>query len=321
MTQTEALDYWVNALKSLNDQSSQIVEAFLSSLRDRLEPKIIYHYTDDVGLRGILESGQLWLSDIFSLNDPSELSHGLSQAVNLLNKKVENSPPEKRVFAEHFSNFLTFGLKNTAHYFVCSFSYDNDDLGQWRAYADNGRGFALGFDAHSLVNIFQQVSRIAGAEASTFPVTYDDKQLVNIHSQLIEAVYPLISLPQNKSHNSSLSSEWRELLTSLSIHALHSAAYFKHKAYLNESEFRLLQVFPANSKIPGVAWRSRPYELAKYQQLPWKGSKLGVLKEIMIGPAADKLKATQFVKDCLDAFHTEEISIIPSEIPYRTLPR
>jgi hypothetical protein len=35
-----------------------------------MPPPIIYHYTNDAGLRGILESGKLWLTDIFDLNDP-----------------------------------------------------------------------------------------------------------------------------------------------------------------------------------------------------------------------------------------------------------
>ena len=34
-----------------------------------------------------------------------------------------------------------------SHFFICCFSGDSDDLGQWRAYDDNGQGFALAFDA------------------------------------------------------------------------------------------------------------------------------------------------------------------------------
>jgi hypothetical protein len=45
---------------------------------------MIYHYTNSAGLKGILESGNLWFSDIFGLNDPSELRHGLGCAIDIL---------------------------------------------------------------------------------------------------------------------------------------------------------------------------------------------------------------------------------------------
>jgi hypothetical protein len=66
-----------DALERFNDDAQEIVHSFLATLALQQPPPIIYHYTNDVGLKGILETGQLWLTDIFSLNDPSELTHGL----------------------------------------------------------------------------------------------------------------------------------------------------------------------------------------------------------------------------------------------------
>jgi len=57
----------------------------------------------DVGLRGILETGQLWLTDVFSLNDPSELNHGFSLLLKaLLNKAVS---PDAKNFAQGLVDF------------------------------------------------------------------------------------------------------------------------------------------------------------------------------------------------------------------------
>ena len=53
-------------------------------------PSTIYHYTTDQGLRGILENGSLWVTDIFSLNDPSELKHGLQIAEEALTATAKN---------------------------------------------------------------------------------------------------------------------------------------------------------------------------------------------------------------------------------------
>lgn len=43
------------------------------------EPKYLYHYTNFEGLKGIVDSQQLWFSDYRSMNDPREFmqSEGL----------------------------------------------------------------------------------------------------------------------------------------------------------------------------------------------------------------------------------------------------
>jgi hypothetical protein len=50
--------------------ADEIIQSIGRALNAREPPPIIYHYTNDAGLRGILESGKLWLTDIFDLNDP-----------------------------------------------------------------------------------------------------------------------------------------------------------------------------------------------------------------------------------------------------------
>ena len=39
-------------------------------------------------------------------------------------------------------------VKEIFGFYIASFSRDRNDLGQWRAYADNGGGFALGLAPH-----------------------------------------------------------------------------------------------------------------------------------------------------------------------------
>ena len=95
------------------------------------------------------------VSDIFALNDPSELRHGLGIAIDLLKSTATDARPEVATFASMFERFdLDAAIEATGHFFICCFSGDGDDLGQWRAYADNGRGFVLGFDTTLLEDAF-----------------------------------------------------------------------------------------------------------------------------------------------------------------------
>jgi len=63
-------------VQSFNVEAENILGSFAASLQGQVPPPILYHYTNDVGLKGIIEAGQLWFTDIFDLNDPSELKHG-----------------------------------------------------------------------------------------------------------------------------------------------------------------------------------------------------------------------------------------------------
>ncbi len=52
-------------------------------------PTALYHYTDGQGLPGILQSGCIRLTDIFELNDPSELRHGVLYGCQTLIQHAE----------------------------------------------------------------------------------------------------------------------------------------------------------------------------------------------------------------------------------------
>lgn len=320
MENTKIPQYMKDTITKFDATAEGIVASFLETVESQEPPETIYHYTNDAGLRGILETGQLWLSDIFNLNDPSELSHGFSHAVNILNNRAEKGPSESQTFAKHFSAFHQGGMQKTAHYFVCSFSSDGDDLGQWRAYADNGRGYALGFDAKALEDIFTKENEVPIPNNSTFHITYKDILLADLHRQMIDSMFNLISLPRGKNLDSaSINAYMQELSVSLSGHALRASLFFKHEAYRNESEFRFLQVHRADIPPPEVKRRYRSYELVKYRQFDWKRLQAGALKQIVVGPAADRIKATQFAAACLAAFHEGNVEIACSEIPYRAV--
>ena len=160
------------------EKTAEICDPFADKLTGKPVPPTSYHYTDDRGLRGILETGRLWFTDLFSLNDPSELNHGISLALKILeNKANESQKKEVRFFCKMFDQAMTGSAKNFAHFFVCCFSNIGDELGQWRAYADEGRGYAIGFDAQVLETAFVNASSSTSDQYSTFPVTYDDESL------------------------------------------------------------------------------------------------------------------------------------------------
>jgi Protein of unknown function (DUF2971) len=298
--------------------ADEIIQSIGRALNAREPPPIIYHYTNDAGLRGILENGTLWLTDIFDLNDPSELSHGFSHAVSILSNKAADGHRWTKVFAQAFEKFRG-ELQASAHFFVGSFSSVEDDLGQWRAYADNGRGYTLGFDTKMLETAFVAAGDISYSN-NTFPVTYDDAQLGGIHHQFVEMIFPLITLPNGRQLSHNVTTEYlTELRVVLAKQVAQSVLFYKHEAYSNEQEYRFLQLHRANVPPAGMKFRARRYSLVRYTEFDWRSVAPDALKRIVIGPSADHQRAVQFARDCLRPFHAGEIEIALSKIPYRAV--
>ena len=306
-------------LQKFDQAADHLIVSFHKTIEVPSSP-IIYHYTNDAGLRGILETGKLWLTDMFNLNDPSELSHGLSPMVNILNSKAVDGPPESKVFAQAIEPILRRGgYKEFAHYFLCSFSSAGDDLGQWRAYADNGCGYALGFDAGELVAAFQRPGGTPITNNATFPITYDDGKCAELHKQIVERMFHLISLPYGRGLESAVISKYMSnLYAFLAMHTLLGGLIFKHEAYKNEKEFRFLEMHDAGVPPPEVKVRTRADALIKYREFDWRSSAPGALKKIVIGPAANHDRAFQFATDCLRSFHGTMIQTTRSKVPYRS---
>lgn len=316
---SEVLSKAMQLVDDFSHLADEIVDSFTRKFDEKPPPSLIYHYTDGAGLRGILESGKLWFTDIFNLNDPTELKHGLNPAVVIMKRRAEEGKADLKAVSEIFINVQQNRLEQIAHYFVCCFSKDGNDLGQWRAYADNGRGYAISFDGVLLVQAFEK-SRTDNKLYMTFPITYEDDELRKMDEEIIDKFIKLHSLLSESGFNYDNLIRYLALLsTKCWVPILRAALLFKHDAYKNEQEYRFLQVHPSGP-LDGVKYRNRPYSLIRYREFDWRSVAAGSLKKIIIGPAADRRLANQFANECLRAFHrVEGVEIGQSDIPYRVL--
>jgi DUF2971 family protein len=241
----------------------------------------------------------------------------MQPTINFLRAECRDDRPEIMQFADNVAAMLKQGIEDAGHYFVCCFSAAGDELGQWRAYADNGRGYALGFDANALEQAFA-TANLPGSGHMSFQVNYDEAQLRDIHKCIVERALPLISLPRYRDFPSGTIDDFMsELLKYLCLHVIQSAFFFKHKVYCNETEYRFFQLFRFDATVPNIKYRAQPYSLTKYREFDWRKVAAESLKKVVVGPAADPDKAFQFAADCLRHFHSGSVDICPSHVPYR----
>src|SRR4051812_37374338 len=87
------------AVKATHERCQTNFSVFKQRLNETPLPPKIYHYTDSAGLLGILASGRFRLTDIYGLNDPTEVLHALKHAGAILTARAEHAHPAAKVFA------------------------------------------------------------------------------------------------------------------------------------------------------------------------------------------------------------------------------
>jgi hypothetical protein len=117
---------------------------------DLLNPSgILYHYTNQQGLLGILDKHQIWASHIRYLNDTKEYFAGRAfiERISIAMKGLGHADEETAKTVKD-----TLELIDTFDIYVSSFSKaeEGDSLNLWRGYTHTLPGFSIGFDAESL---------------------------------------------------------------------------------------------------------------------------------------------------------------------------
>jgi hypothetical protein len=305
------------AFDRLDFDCQQIVDRLALHNNSMDSPDELHHYTNDFGLKGILETKRLFITDAYNLNDPSELRHGLSILFGILNESKNIHPIFEHLF-DGYSKFNdNIGNNPIAHCYILSFSMIENDLSQWRLYADNGRGYSLEFDTEALEMSFLDGNR---KNRATYYVKYEHDQIMSLNKKFIEFSGEIITIMKKKVLGNKLYSDCiNELLRIYTLYTLRSSLFFKHEAYVGEKEYRFLEMFPATEPDPFLNYRCRASSLVKYREFNFDISKPLPIKSITIGPAADHNKATKFVKECLRFYGCGEIKIKYSDIPYRAV--
>jgi hypothetical protein len=276
----------------------------------------LYHYTDAAGLCGIVKSQKIWFTSYLHLNDPSELLHGLDIVHRLL-KAIGEGAHDGLVkeFCEIVDDVCQHRkFKEIFGFYIASFSRDRNDLGQWRAYADKGRGFALGLAPHLFEAV--EVAHPKPTEYYVVPVVYGEEAAEQRYRVAIEAAVGIVqnNRPQENVRIPFLNGMADELIagqlivTSLTV---------KHEAYSHEKEVRLVMLGMRENQKRDLRTRIRGSEIVPYMEGYMPLRDRDGITEIGIGPAA--------VSSAEDAVHSllQSLGVEPgdrikrSRIPYR----
>jgi hypothetical protein len=111
-----------------------------------IQDEIIYHYCRPEAFLEIMRSKTIWHSAYTVLNDTMEIEWGFKAFADVADELRGACGSD---FIDRIREIVKSSQENTVA-MISSFSLDGDVLSQWRAYTDDGRGFAIGFSAQQM---------------------------------------------------------------------------------------------------------------------------------------------------------------------------
>jgi hypothetical protein len=264
-----------------------------------LPPPSLYHYTDVHGLNGIIESNSLRASAAYYLNDSSEVEYGCRVLVEELERWVELNKGQD-TFAAKVVNTLhrvfmlpLSKLSRSSNIYVSCFCEQDNLLSQWRAYGQKG-GYSLGFDVDGLSTGLEGPGPYNPLRL--VKVIYDRAlQLERIQSVLEQAIVRVGEAFEAKPvTDAELNEFFTDITMAIQELLLDEIVAFKHPAFLDEREWRLVARLDLRSETPLTGPSSKPihqfrvaggYVLPFVELKPMKGKI--PLTSIRFGPSLD----------------------------------
>lgn len=274
------------------------------------EPELVYHYTDTVGLLGIVTNKVLWASDVWFMNDAGEALYGIELIERVLDSLEPGSGAAGN--ARDRAQSLLETIKRQEGFwrsYIACLSFVGDDLSQWRAYG-RPRGFSIGFDTAKLRAVCSLVPELG---KPTFRyVTYDEVEQGNgIKMRFNSAVDRLPVAPTED--------ELRTVIFAFVTGALQLAPAFKHPAFKNEREVRL-HVYRSADATDGLRFRPGALGIVPYVEIDLKdpGTKqMTLIREVIIGPQPNELESQRSVKRFLAHHGLQHVEVRLSRVPLR----
>lgn len=308
-------------------------------------PPILYHYTNEAGLRGIVNppswdidhpgyepmlarAAQLWASDVRHMNDAQELLFLAAPLVERLRAAAaDRSAPQQLAatltrLANAFSN--TDVRSWTLRCFAACLCESSNVVPQWQVYARTG-GYAIGFSWEALAEhsyAFHPEATVMGN--TPFPaglrrMAYDTPAAEAMADSLVGSLRNAYQNPQFewlRPHIEGGASGLFFLATLFMV----ELAVVKHGAFQHEREWRLIAVSEPGypSKIRQRDGEDLPYlHIAVNMETQDATDLPSAIAQLVVGPGPDQPARITLARELLEARGHNPDVVIAYEGPLR----
>ena len=302
-------------------------------------PAILYHYTAADGLLGMLQSHQIWATNVRFMNDRSELDYGINLVGRVFEEDqfVSKLPQQDRpAFAKKkaaIRSMLDDVEKRTTH-FAISFCEKANLLSQWRGYGQSGSGFALGLQTNRLREFIAEPRPNVRPEEFVAVilrrVIYDKHAQEHFVRSWIRAIAKSIRFDRRVKLPTQTQFPYTVLDTVLNRLLYECLVCFKHPGFHEEEEWRLIQQGRVGDKdVTRVDFRTRSGRIVSYTPLTFRSTaekrqpKRGDVNALPVvaityGPTLDPGGSERALRAFLASrgYDADRIVIRPSGIPF-----
>lgn len=256
-------------------------------------PPMVYHYASlDVAVK-ILNSFEMWCTNVAFSTDTTEGVHGEGVIDG-----VCTADPDllmrgaRKLVADEIDGYAT------------CFSVDADEETKWRMYGANGTGVSIGFDVDVLAN---------RKNVAFCRVEYDESRQKKIAKKLLDLFRGRMLAAKSRPPRV------HGLAYVLTLAFVVLRARMKHSSYGVEREYRLLDALPKDEREHdkkleyfGRGGRSVPFFRVDLRDSSGEGASQPV-REVWIGPCLDFAIAESAIKNTV-AYQTRSFPIRRSEV-------
>jgi hypothetical protein len=267
-------------------------------------PVPLYQYTRMSTLEPVLKHRRMWATEGHFLNDTTELRYAAHLAADYVRAwGVLGAPWLAEPVATAIDND-----REARRYlvFVASFSTEWDSLSQWRAYADNGGGLALGFDLSTFSDapIADGLTRGIVAQCIYKVERHKEAMLTCIAPQLEEAVKE-----GEASQRDVVVATSQSILITLGELGL----VLKNPGFHEEREWRIILAGKDTGVSKAIQFRPTPFGPAPFVEVPL--AQPLPLREVILGPKTDGV-AERSIRVMLDRYECTAV-VRRSKVSYR----
>lgn len=266
--------------------------------------QIYYHYCSLETFYNIVQSKNIRLCNIYKMNDYKEYIYIDEIIEEQIGKYTKKNSNKHEIYIKNFKRqYYEFKKQYIPH--IACFSKNDDMLSQWRGYADDGRGVAIGFNfsALNLVKISPNYYGQRGYSDIIYNRSEHEKFIRDKISEYMRIciecsqgndIYPLVGLINT---------------------LLSKSTIFKNEGF-SEEEVRIIYLPRKEENISNKKFYIKNNEIISFFELDFKCSDK-LIPEIILGPKFKMEKDDADFKAYLEANNLKDTNVIYSKISYR----
>ena len=266
-------------------------------------PEVLYYYCSVPEFYNIVSNRKIFLDDIAQSNDSEELQYFKTRICSFIQELLEqylSSPddesnivpdPPNDIVRNSLAKYL-HGLLETEQYkhWCLRLSENQDDLGQWRGYASDGEGVAIGFNAMP----FFLLGQLANANKTPFDFCFqkirygeafveDLRSYTNENVQLTKEAIPAVYV--------------LSALMELAEKLMPMAPWFKNAGFSEEQEWRLIYSKKIKDLLSGQPFRAPEYINCFSEAIAWKEMDYDCRSDVLLSRAVFSINTEKMISE------------------------